>query len=81
MKEQLNIDKGIFFIKSNDFEKAGEASSEVRSILIKNNISHEIVKRASIATFEAEVNVIVHTIGGILEYEVHNNILLQLLKF
>lgn len=51
-------------IPPNDFTVAGEASSSVRKILIQLGVSPEIVKRTSIAMYEAEINAVIHGQGG-----------------
>lgn len=62
--------EGSFHITSGDFTNAGTASSELKSILTNMGISHEIVRRAAIATFEAEMNVIIHAVAGTIHYEI-----------
>lgn len=64
--------EGSFHITGGDFTNAGEASSEVRSILSNRGISADIVKRAAIATFEGEMNVIIHAVAGAIYYSVTN---------
>ena len=52
-----------YTIAAEDFISAGEASSHVkrRSTL---GISHELVKRFTIAMYEAEINTVIHANGG-----------------
>jgi len=64
------IAEGSFHIVGGDFSNAGEASTQLKKILQCHNISDDIVRRASIATFEAEMNVIIYTPAGMLIYEV-----------
>ncbi len=51
-----------FFIKANDFVKAGEVSIEVQGILKKIGFDRKLIRRASICAYEAEMNVVMH--GG-----------------
>ncbi len=60
--------EGSFHLSGGDFTNAGAASSELKSILTKLSISPEIVRRAAIATFEAEMNVIIHAVAGVMYY-------------
>ncbi len=60
--------EGSFHIVGGDFSRAGEASTELKSILQSLGIEKEIVRRASIATFEAEMNIIIYATAGILRY-------------
>lgn len=47
-----------------DFSKAGEASSNVKKILTQLGISSGIIRRVAIATYEAEMNIAIHSLGG-----------------
>ena len=65
------IKKEIFKIKKNDFAAAGEASSKIKSILKELGVNAAIVRMAAVASYEAELNMIIHSLGGemILEVE------------
>ena len=60
--------EGSFHLTGGDFTNAGAASSELKSILANLNISPDVVRRAAIATFEAEMNVIIHAVAGVMYY-------------
>lgn len=64
------IMEGSFHLTGGDFTNAGAASSELKSILTNLGINPAIVRRAAIATFEAEMNVIIHAVAGVMYYEV-----------
>jgi anti-sigma regulatory factor (Ser/Thr protein kinase) len=51
-------------IKSQDFDRAGEASSSLKKTLHRLGIHPQIVRRAAIASYEAEMNVVIYTNGG-----------------
>ncbi len=53
-----------------DFTSAGAASSELKSILTNLGISQDIVRRAAIATFEGEMNIIIHALAGVMYYQI-----------
>ena len=61
---------GVFFLTGKDFSKAGAASSELKAILEKMGINHGIIRRAAIASFEAEMNVIIYAPAGMMHYYV-----------
>lgn len=63
----------IFPIKHLDFENAGKASHEIKKILKENDISQKLIRRASIASYELEINIAIHSIGGQLEFELKEN--------
>ncbi len=47
-----------------DFSSAGNASSGLKKILKSVGIVPDLIRRAAIASFEAEVNVVAHANGG-----------------
>jgi len=55
-----------------DFNYAGAASRKIKRALIRLGVSSQIVRRAAITTYEAEMNIIIHADerGGILEVEI-----------
>lgn len=60
--------EGMFPLMGGDFTHAGTASSELKSILIRLGISQDFARRAAIAAFEAEMNVIIHALAGTMHY-------------
>jgi len=69
----LNIDKiieGSFPLISGDFSIAGESSAQLKKILTDHGVAEDIIRRASIATFEAEMNVIIYAAAGTLHYTI-----------
>lgn len=61
-----NNDKIIleYNVKQNDFKGAGEASSNVKKVLNQLGIDSKLVRRVAIATYEAEMNIVIHSYGG-----------------
>lgn len=51
-------------VNSEDFAKAGDASSNTKKVLKKLGIPSDIIRRAAVATYEAEMNIIIHSKGG-----------------
>jgi len=62
-----------YIIPANDFTIAGEASSNVRKILSQLGVAPDIVKRTSIAMYEAEINAVIHGNGGQAHVEIDEN--------
>ncbi len=54
-------------IDSGDFSRGGEASSKLKSLLHKLGVKSKIIRRIAIATYELEINIIIHTHGGNLK--------------
>jgi anti-sigma regulatory factor (Ser/Thr protein kinase) len=65
------LKEGSFHIMGGDFTHAGVVSSELKSIMTGLGISPDVVRRAAIATFEAEMNVIIHAVAGVMQYSVY----------
>ncbi len=47
-----------------DFELAGYASTEIKKALKKLNIDPKVIRRIAIASYELEINQVVHSLGG-----------------
>ncbi|MBP2644970.1 MAG: spoIIAB 1 [Firmicutes bacterium] len=53
-----------FFLEAGDFSTAGEASSQIKRILQQIGVKAETARRIAIGAYEAEMNVIIHSLGG-----------------
>ncbi len=62
-----------FEIASGDFSQAGRASSRIKKVLKQLHIDSKIIKRIVIAVYEAEVNVVAHSVGGTIVAEIEDN--------
>jgi len=51
-------------VASQDFEHAGEASSNIKLALTRLELPTQLIRRAAIAAYEAEMNIILHANGG-----------------
>lgn len=60
-----------FTVDGNDFSSAGEASVQVKKILRSIGFDAEVIRRVSIAMYEAEINMVIHAGGGVAELFVH----------
>ena len=61
--EQAALTKD-FEVQSGDFSAAGAASAGIKRVLKKLGIDSAVVRRVSIASYEAELNLIIHSHGG-----------------
>ncbi|OGO76975.1 MAG: anti-sigma regulatory factor [Clostridiales bacterium GWB2_37_7] len=59
-----------FNVEKDDFDRAGEASSNIKKILRQLGIDAAIIRRIAIATYEAEINIVIHSLGGEIDLEV-----------
>ena len=61
---------GVFFLTGKDFTNAGSASSNLKGILENLGVPPDIIRRASIAAFEAEMNAIIYAVAGMMHYTI-----------
>jgi anti-sigma regulatory factor (Ser/Thr protein kinase) len=47
-----------------DFETAGRASTEIKKALKQRNMDPKVIRRVAIASYELEINQVVHSYGG-----------------
>lgn len=59
-----------FKIEQNDFDRAGEASSQFKSMLRKLGLDAKLIRRAAIAMYEAEINLTIHALGGNIDISI-----------
>ena len=56
--------KLVYDVSGDDFSRAGEASSSVKSRLKQLGFSPEAIRKVSIAMYEGEINMVIHANGG-----------------
>lgn len=61
------VTKDHFEIEAGNFHDAGKAASEIKRILKQHHFSKELIKRISIAAYEAEINIVIHSLGGFVD--------------
>ncbi len=57
-------------VDGDEFSKAGEASSQLKTLLKKLGISPEIIRKIAISVYEAEINMVIHANGGVIDAEI-----------
>ena len=53
-----------FDVDGNDFTSAGQASIQIKKNLRRLGLDPETIRRASIAMYEGEINMVIHAGGG-----------------
>lgn len=69
----MNKKQGIvleFQLPAADFQLAGEASSKIKRVLQQIGVPAEIVRCIAIGAYEGEMNVIIHSTGGVMRAEI-----------
>jgi len=54
-----------------DFELAGKASTEIKKALKQRDINPKVIRRVAIASYELEINQVVHSLGGTISCSIH----------
>ena len=67
-------------VDGEDFTRAGEASSDIKSKLKLMQIQPDVVRRVAIAMYEGEINMIIHADGGVIDVDVYPEKLTMILK-
>lgn len=57
-------------IVPNDYNEAGKASSDIKRTLKKMKYSWNLIKRVSVAAYESEINIVIHSKGGFADFKV-----------
>jgi CBS domain-containing protein len=60
-------------VAAKDFARAGEASSGLKKTLGRLGIHPHVIRRVAVATYEAEINIVVYTEGGEIVAEVRRD--------
>ena len=60
----MHVLREEFQVAAMDFTTAGEASATIKRLLKKLGVNSSVVRRLSIACYEAEINLVIHSMGG-----------------
>lgn len=71
--EENAVMKIGYDIAKEDFAKAGKASSSIKKVLKQLGIDQVIIRKVAIATYEAEINVVIHSLGGHIDVFIKND--------
>ena len=64
-----------YSIKGWDFTRAGEASCELKNTLKQIGVSNDVIRRVAIASYEAEMNVVMYARQGKMRWEINTSII------
>ena len=68
VKNDSNVAMKLHYeVQRDDFSRAGEASSRIKQTLSQLAIDANILRRIAIATYEAEINLVIHSHGGTID--------------
>ena len=67
-------------VPADDFTRAGEASSNLKSKLKKMGVDPEIIRKVAIAMYEGEINMVIHALGGKIDVTISPEEIVMVLK-
>ncbi len=69
--ESLTLVK-VYQLHRYDFENGGKASSEIKRFLKERGIPSPLLRRVAVASYELEINLVAHSIGGMLGFDIND---------
>lgn len=67
------IKRFSYIIAANDFKTAGKSSSEIKGNLKAIGIDARIIRKIAIISYEAEINIVIHSLGGNLYCDLYED--------
>jgi len=62
--------KETFPVKADDMTTAGDVSARIKRQMKQLGVPASVVRRVSVGTYEAEINLVIHSDGGRIDYEI-----------
>ena len=60
-------------VAAGDYTRAGEASADIKRRLKQLGVSSNVLRRVAVASYEVELNLVIHSMGGKLDLHVDQN--------
>lgn len=57
-------------VAQGDYTRAGEASADIKRRLKQLGVSSMVLRRVAVASYEVELNLVIHSLGGTLSLDV-----------
>ena len=76
----MSIFKVSYTVDGNDFTVAGEASRKLKKVLQQLGINPQAARKATIAMYEGEINMVIHADGGVIDVEITPDKIHMILK-
>ncbi|MDR1532005.1 MAG: ATP-binding protein [Clostridiales bacterium] len=57
-------------VSGGEFLRAGEASSSLKKVLKQLGVSSDVIRKIAIAMYEAEINMVIHANGGVVDVDI-----------
>ena len=62
--------KETFSVVANDMTAAGDVSARIKRQMKQLGVPSSIIRRVSVCTYEAEINLVIHSMGGGIDFEI-----------
>ncbi len=73
MKDVNHLKRYTYKIIANDFSLAGKGSSDIKKNLKILGIDPKVIRKVAIVSYEAEINMVIHSYGGELHCDIYEN--------
>lgn len=70
----------VFPVEKDDFVTAGEASAKIKRTLKKLGVDSALLRRISVCSYEVELNLVIHSLGGTIDFQVTQDSVMLLVK-
>ena len=60
-------------VEKGDYTRAGEASADIKRRLKQLGVSSTVMRKVAVASYEVELNLVIHSLGGQLTLDVDAN--------
>lgn len=64
--------KKVYQVERDNYEDAGKASSDIKRTLKSLGVDRRVLKSVAIACYEAEINIVIHSYGGTITFEIND---------
>ena len=59
-----------YTVEKDNYDDAGYASIDIKKYLKNSGFESSVIKRISIASYEAEINLVIHSLGGEIGFDI-----------
>ncbi len=66
----MNSFKVQYAVDGEDFSIAGDASRKLKKVLQNLGVDPQIIRKATVAMYEGEINMVIHADGGVIDVEI-----------
>ena len=61
---------GSYHVAKDDYTSAGHASADIKRQLKQIGVGGDVLRRVAVASYEVELNLVIHSLGGVLTLDV-----------